>query len=79
VKQISPTDLFWHQVDSDKCNFHPLIPALTLVSLLERYLWFETATPRGDFRNWLQDIFKALGARGGGPFLQTYVPSLKSE
>jgi hypothetical protein len=49
VKQISPTD-YWQQVDSDKCYFHPLMPALTLVSLLERYLLFETATPCGDIR-----------------------------
>ncbi len=41
VKQIPPTDC-WHQVDSDRCNFHPLMPALTLVSLLERYLVLET-------------------------------------
>jgi hypothetical protein len=34
VKQIPPTDS-WHQFDSDRCNFHPLMPALTLVSLLE--------------------------------------------
>jgi hypothetical protein len=48
VKQIPPTDS-WHEDDSDRCNFHPLMPALTLVSLLERYLWFEsTATPRAD-------------------------------
>jgi hypothetical protein len=26
------------------------MPALTLVSLLEKYLWFETATPLGDIR-----------------------------
>jgi hypothetical protein len=49
VKQIPPTDI-WHQADSDRCNYHPLMPALTLVSLLERYKWFETATPRGDIR-----------------------------
>jgi hypothetical protein len=49
VKQIPPTDS-WHQVDSDRCNFHPPKPALTLVSLLERYLVFETAMPRGDIR-----------------------------
>jgi hypothetical protein len=49
VKQIPPTD-FWLQVDSDRCSFHPLRPALTLVSLLERYLWFETATFCGDIR-----------------------------
>jgi hypothetical protein len=30
VKQILPTDS-WHQVDSDRCNFHPIMPALTLV------------------------------------------------
>jgi hypothetical protein len=35
VKQIPPGES-WHQVDSDRCNFHPLMPALTLVSLLER-------------------------------------------
>jgi hypothetical protein len=35
VKQIPPTDS-WHQSDSDRCNFRPLMPALTLVSLLER-------------------------------------------
>jgi hypothetical protein len=49
VKQIPPTDS-WHQVDSDRCNFHLLVPPLTLVSLLQRYLWFETATLRGDIR-----------------------------
>jgi hypothetical protein len=50
VKQIPPTDS-WHQVDSDRCNFHPFMPALTLVSLmLERYLVLETAMPRGDIR-----------------------------
>jgi hypothetical protein len=32
VKQIPPTAP-WHQVDSDRGNFHPLMPALTLVSL----------------------------------------------
>ncbi len=42
VKQVPPTDS-WHQVDSDRCNFHPLMPTLTLVSLLERYLVLETA------------------------------------
>jgi hypothetical protein len=35
VKQISPID-FWHEVESDRGNFHLLMPALTLVSLLER-------------------------------------------
>jgi hypothetical protein len=35
VKQILPTDS-WHQVESDKCTFHHFMPALTLVSLLER-------------------------------------------
>jgi hypothetical protein len=49
VKQIPPTDS-WHQNDLDKCNFQPLMPALTLVSLLERYLVLETAMPRGDIR-----------------------------
>jgi hypothetical protein len=49
VKQIPPTHS-WRQVDSDRCNFHPLMPALTLVSLLERYLVLETAMPRGDIR-----------------------------
>ncbi len=33
VKQIPPTDS-WHRVDSDRCNFHPLMSALTLVTLL---------------------------------------------
>jgi hypothetical protein len=47
VKQKPPSDS-WRQVDSDRCNFHPLTPALTLVSLLERYLWFGTATSCGD-------------------------------
>jgi hypothetical protein len=37
VKQIPPTDS-WHQADSDRCDFHPLMPALTIVSLLERFL-----------------------------------------
>ncbi len=50
VKQILRRDS-WHQVDSDRCNFHPLIPALSLVSLLERYLVLETPMPRGDIRN----------------------------
>jgi hypothetical protein len=49
VKQIPPTDS-WHQVDSDRCNFHSFMPALTLVSLLEKYLVLETAMPRGDIR-----------------------------
>jgi hypothetical protein len=49
VKQIPSTDS-WHQVDSDRCNFHPPMPALTLVSLLERYLVLETAMPPGDIR-----------------------------
>jgi hypothetical protein len=49
VKQIAPTSS-WHQFDSDRCNFHPLMPALTLVPLLERYLVLETALPRGDIR-----------------------------
>jgi hypothetical protein len=49
VKQIPPTDSR-HQVDSDRCNFHLLMPALTLVSLLERYLVLEAAMPRGDIR-----------------------------
>ncbi len=49
VKQIPPTDSR-RQVDSDRCNFHALMPALTLVSLLERYLVLETAMPRGDIR-----------------------------
>jgi hypothetical protein len=47
VKQIPPIDS-WHKVHSDRSNFHPLMPALTLVSLLERYLVLETAMPRGD-------------------------------
>jgi hypothetical protein len=47
VKQIPPT-VSWHQVDSNRCNFHPLMPALTLVSLLEGYLVLETAMPRDD-------------------------------
>jgi hypothetical protein len=42
VKQISSTDS-WRRVDSDRYNFHPLMPTLTLVSLLERYLVLETA------------------------------------
>jgi hypothetical protein len=50
VKQIPPTDS-WHQFNSDRCNFHPLMPALTLVALLERYLWFKIASPRGDIGN----------------------------
>jgi hypothetical protein len=37
VEQIPPTDS-WHQFDKDRCNFHPLMPAITLLSLLERYL-----------------------------------------
>jgi hypothetical protein len=49
VKQIPPTDS-WHQVDSDRSNFHPLMPALTLVSRLEGYLVLETAMPRGEIR-----------------------------
>jgi hypothetical protein len=49
VKQIPPTDS-WHRVDSDRCNFHPLMPALTLVTLLERYLVLETDMRRGDIR-----------------------------
>jgi hypothetical protein len=49
VKQVPPTDS-WHQVDSGRCNFDALMPALTLVSLLERYLVLETAIPRGDIR-----------------------------
>jgi hypothetical protein len=38
VKQRQPTNS-GHQVDSDRWNFHPLMPALSLVSLLEKYLW----------------------------------------
>jgi hypothetical protein len=49
VKQIPPTDSR-HQLDSDRCNFHPLMPALTLGTLLEWYLVLETAMPRGDIR-----------------------------
>jgi hypothetical protein len=52
VKQIPPTD-FWNQVDSDMWNLHLLMPALTIdISLLERYFWFGTVTPRGDVVNW---------------------------
>jgi hypothetical protein len=40
----------WDQVDSNRCNFHRLMPAFTRVSLLERYLVLETAMPRGDIR-----------------------------
>jgi hypothetical protein len=47
VKQIPPTDS-WHQVDSVRCNFYPFMPALTLVSLLERYRVLETAMPHDD-------------------------------
>jgi hypothetical protein len=36
----------WHQVDSDRFDFHPLMPALTRVSQLERYLAFKIGTPR---------------------------------
>jgi hypothetical protein len=32
-KQIPPTES-WHEVDSDRCNCHLFMPALTLVSLL---------------------------------------------
>jgi hypothetical protein len=46
LKQIPPTDT-WNQVDSDRCNFRSLMPALTHVSLLERYLVLE---PRGNIR-----------------------------
>jgi hypothetical protein len=46
---MPPTDS-WHQFDSDRCNFHHRVPALTLVSLLERYLVLETAMLRGDIR-----------------------------
>jgi hypothetical protein len=42
---------YWHQVNSGRCNFNLLMPALTVVSLLETYLLFETATPRGDIVN----------------------------
>jgi hypothetical protein len=35
VKQMPPTDS-WHELDSDRCNFHLLMPALTLVSLLRK-------------------------------------------
>ncbi len=42
VKQIPPIDS-WHKVYQDRSNFHPLMPALTLVALLERYLVLETA------------------------------------
>jgi hypothetical protein len=49
VKQAPLTDS-WHNVDSDRFNFHHLMPALTLVSLLEKYLWVETAKPRGNIR-----------------------------
>jgi hypothetical protein len=49
VKQIGPKDS-WHQNDSDMCGSHAHMSALTLVLLLERHLWFETALPRGDIR-----------------------------
>jgi hypothetical protein len=49
MKQIPPTDS-WHQADSDRCDFHALMPALILVSLLERCLVLEIATPRGNIR-----------------------------
>jgi hypothetical protein len=50
VKQILPATDSWHQFDSDWCHLHPFMPALTLVSLLERYLVLETVMPRGDIR-----------------------------
>jgi hypothetical protein len=34
VEQIPPIDS-WHPVDSERCNFRLLMPALALVSLLE--------------------------------------------
>ncbi len=36
MKQIPPKDS-WHQVDLDRWKFHPLMPALTLLSLLEAW------------------------------------------
>jgi hypothetical protein len=50
VKQMPPIDSR-RQIDSGSCNFHFLMPALTLVSLLKKYLWFEIATSRGDIVN----------------------------
>jgi hypothetical protein len=47
---IYPPTNSWHQFDSYRCNLYHLMPALTLVSLLEGYLVFETAMPRGDIR-----------------------------
>jgi hypothetical protein len=44
VKQIPPIDSL-HQVDSDRWHFHPFMPALTLVSLLEQ--WTHNKTPSG--------------------------------
>jgi hypothetical protein len=35
MKQKQPLDLS-HKVDSDRCDFHLYIPALTFASLLER-------------------------------------------
>jgi hypothetical protein len=52
VKQILPSDS-WHKVDSDIGAIAIFLcqPALTLVSLLERYLLvLETAMPPGDIR-----------------------------
>jgi hypothetical protein len=49
VKQIPPTDSC-HQLDSDRCHSRPLMPELTLVSLLQRYLVLETVMPRGGIR-----------------------------
>jgi hypothetical protein len=49
-KQTPPID-FWHQVDSDKGDFQLFMPALTIVSLLERYKsQTEIAMARGDIR-----------------------------
>jgi hypothetical protein len=43
-RYVPPTDS-WLYIDSDRCNLHPLMPALTLVSLPVRYLVLETSMP----------------------------------
>jgi hypothetical protein len=43
LPKIPPIDS-WHQVDSNRCNFHILMPTITLVSLLE--IWFGLKMPR---------------------------------
>ncbi len=46
LRQIPQIDS-WHKVDSGRYNIHLVMPALTLLSKLGRYFWFETVTAPG--------------------------------